>query len=86
MVRQLLFYRIYSALFVVKSIRLCMSKNWTRVCHDRPDTHWHLKQMLEIAFFLFRPSIETISDRNALQSMMRWKDTSADLAATFQER
>ncbi|GBP37048.1 hypothetical protein EVAR_31046_1 [Eumeta japonica] len=32
------------------------------------------------------PSIETMSDRKALQSTMRWKDTSADLAATFQGR
>ncbi|GBP29434.1 hypothetical protein EVAR_22046_1 [Eumeta japonica] len=44
------------------------------------------ERLLEIAFFLFRPSIETMSDRKALQSTMRWKDTSADLAATFQGR
>ncbi|GBP46755.1 hypothetical protein EVAR_87009_1 [Eumeta japonica] len=34
----------------------------------------------------FTPSIETISDRKALQSTMRWKDTSTDLAAMFPGR
>ncbi|GBP96440.1 hypothetical protein EVAR_99895_1 [Eumeta japonica] len=33
-----------------------------------------------------RPSIEIMSDRKDLQSTMRWKDTSADLAATLQQR
>ncbi|GBP65538.1 hypothetical protein EVAR_87514_1 [Eumeta japonica] len=35
---------------------------------------------------IIRPSIEIMSDRKALQSTMRWKDTSAHLAATFQGR
>ncbi|GBP88705.1 hypothetical protein EVAR_60641_1 [Eumeta japonica] len=38
------------------------------------------------AFNTARPSIETISDRKALQSMMRWKDTSAALAVPLQGR
>ncbi|GBP95311.1 SAC3 domain-containing protein 1 [Eumeta japonica] len=36
--------------------------------------------------YSYMPSIETMSDRLALQSTMRWKDTSADLASTLQGR
>ncbi|GBP54717.1 ATP-binding cassette sub-family A member 3 [Eumeta japonica] len=50
--------------------------------HVRPNI---LDGYLYVANKTIRPSIETMSDRKALQSTMRWRDTSADLAATAQD-